>query len=53
MSKLLTFVIIFEHALFQILAIFLDASIKFNTCFFVMKTQLEKFLLQDAKEAGL
>ena len=53
MSKLLTFVIIFEHALFQILAIFLDASIKFNTCFFVMKKQLEKFLRKEVKEMGL
>ena len=53
MSKILTLVIISEHVLFQILANFLDASRKFNTYFFLMKKQLEVFLLEEVKEMGI
>ena len=53
MNKVLIFVIISEHVLFQIVANFLDASRKFNTYIFPMKKQMEEFRLQEVKEMGL
>ncbi len=53
MSKRLTFVIISEHVLFQILVNFLDASRKFNTYIFPMNKQLEDFLSKEVKEIGI